>query len=85
MSKRDKLRRKLKNNPRGVKFGDLETLLTQFGFTLVRIKGSHHFFEYHHDDIRAIMVVPLHGNTVKPQYVKDSIELLDTLFPEEGE
>ncbi|MCC6803532.1 MAG: type II toxin-antitoxin system HicA family toxin [Anaerolineae bacterium] len=84
MSKRDKLRRKLKNNPKGVKFGDLETLLIQFGFTLVRIKGSHHFFQYQHEGTQAIMVVPLHGNSVKPQYVKDCIELLDALFPEEG-
>lgn len=82
MSKRDKLRRKLKNNPKGVKFGDLETLLMQFGFILARVKGSHHFFQYQQGDIKAIMVVPVHGNTVKPQYVKDSIEILDELFPE---
>ena len=84
MSKRDKLRRKLKNNPKGVKFSDLETLLVQFGFILVRVKGSHHFFQYQQGEIKAIMVVPLHRNAVKVQYVKDSIELLDELFPEEG-
>jgi predicted RNA binding protein YcfA (HicA-like mRNA interferase family) len=83
MSKRDKLRRKLRNNPKGVRFTDLETLLHQFGFTLARIKGSHHFFRYQHGGIYVIMVVPVHGNMVKPHYVKDSIELLDELFPEE--
>ncbi len=46
MSKRDKLRRKLRTNPKGVKFSELETLLLRFGFILVRVKGSHHFFEY---------------------------------------
>jgi len=84
MSKRDKLRRKLRNNPRGIRFSDLETLLIQFGFILVRVKGSHHFFEYQEGDIKAIMVVPLHRNAVKAQYVKDAIALLDELFPEEA-
>ena len=84
MSKRDKLRRKLKNNPKGVKFSDLETLLIQFGFTLVRVKGSHHFFHYQQGSIQAIMVVPVHGSAVKTQYVKDAIDLLDELFPEEA-
>jgi predicted RNA binding protein YcfA (HicA-like mRNA interferase family) len=83
VSKRDKLRRKLRNNPKGVRFSDLETLLIQFGFILVRVKGSHHFFQYQQGEIKAIMVVPLHGNAVKLQYVKNSIELLDELFPED--
>ena len=56
----------------------------QFGFILVRVKGSHHFFEYQEGDIKAIMVVPLHRNAVKAQYVKDAIALLDELFPEEA-
>ncbi|MBZ0289631.1 MAG: type II toxin-antitoxin system HicA family toxin [Anaerolineae bacterium] len=82
MSKRDKLRRKLRNNPRGVRFSELETLLLRFGFQLVRIKGSHHFYHYQQGDIDAIMVVPVHGNEVKVQYVKDAVALLDELFPE---
>src|SRR5436190_1344365 len=83
MSKRDKLRRKLRNNPKGVKFSDLETLLINFGFTLVRIKGSHHFFQYMQGSVHAIMIVPVHGRVIKPQYVKDSLDLLDELFPED--
>ncbi|MEP7290327.1 MAG: type II toxin-antitoxin system HicA family toxin [Chloroflexota bacterium] len=59
----------------------METLLMQFGFTLARIKGSHHVFQYQQGEVNAIMVVPVHRNTVKPQYVKDSLELLDELFP----
>lgn len=82
MAKRDKLRRKLRNNPKGAKFTDIETLLLRFGFTLARVKGSHHFFQYQQGDIKAIMVVPVHGNQVKPQYVVDMLDLLDELFPE---
>lgn len=50
----------------------------------MRVKGSHHFFAYQRGEARAILVVPLHGNAVKSQYVKDGIEVLDALFPEES-
>ena len=79
MSKRDKLRRKLRNNPKGVKFSELETLLQRFGFMLIRIAGSHHI--YRHPE-NAKLVIPVHGNTVKPEYVSIVIETLDMLYPE---
>ena len=80
MSKRDKLRRKLKNNPRNVKFSQVETLLLRFGFLLARIQGSHHVFVEETKQI--IIVIPVHGNTVKAQYVKEAVAILDMLFPE---
>jgi predicted RNA binding protein YcfA (HicA-like mRNA interferase family) len=83
MTKRDKLRQKLRNSQKSVKFTELETLLLRFGFMLTRVKGSHHFYQYLQDDINEIIVVPLHGNEVKPKYVKDAIVLLDELYPVE--
>jgi predicted RNA binding protein YcfA (HicA-like mRNA interferase family) len=82
MSKRDKLRRKLRNNPKGVQFTEIETLLLRFGFVLLRIKGSHHIFQYHEGERTINIVVPVHSNQVKIPYVKDTIEILDELFPE---
>jgi predicted RNA binding protein YcfA (HicA-like mRNA interferase family) len=82
MSKRDKLRRKLRNNPKGVQFNELETLLVRFGFSLVRTNGSHHFFQLKTAESESIFVVPMHRNHVKAAYVKAAIELLDDLFPE---
>jgi predicted RNA binding protein YcfA (HicA-like mRNA interferase family) len=82
MSKRDKLRRKLKNNPRGVKFSELETLLGRFGFILVRVAGSHHIFRFANGSENPKLVIPVHGNSVKPEYVTAVIETLDALFPE---
>jgi predicted RNA binding protein YcfA (HicA-like mRNA interferase family) len=79
MSKRDKLRRKLRNNSKGVKFSELETLLERFEFTLIRIAGSHHIFRH---DGNTKLVIPVHGNTVKPEYVNIVIEALDALYPE---
>jgi predicted RNA binding protein YcfA (HicA-like mRNA interferase family) len=82
MSKRDKLRRKLRNNPRGVKFSELETLLVRFDFTLVRVTGSHHIFRYGDGNGNPKLVIPVHGNNIKPEYVTSVVETLDKLFPE---
>lgn len=83
MSKRDKLRQKLRNNPTQAKMQDVETLLVRFGFMLARISGSHHIYEYEENDISRQIVVPLHGRKVKKVYVKKVIEMLDELFPED--
>ena len=79
MSKRENLRRKLRNNPKGVKFSELETLLQRFEFTLIRVAGSHHIFR-HIGNTK--LVIPVHGNAVKPEYVNSVIETLDGLYPE---
>lgn len=83
MSKRDKLRRKLRNNPNDVTMQEVETLLLRFGFRLERISGSHHIFRYKVGEQLGRIVVPLHGRKVGAVYVKQAVELLDELFPEE--
>ena len=85
MSKRDKLRRRLRNNPTGATMQDVETLLTRFDFRLARVSGSHHIYEYEEGDLWKQIVVPLHGRKVKKLYVKQVIETIDELFPEEAE
>ncbi len=64
MTKRDKLRLKLRNNPNNATMQELETLLFQFGFTRARIRGSHHVFEYDNGSEFRQIIVPLHGNKV---------------------
>lgn len=85
MSKREKLRRKLRNNPENATMREVETLLSRFGFTLARISGSHHIYEYDAGDIWKQVIVPLHGSKVKKIYVKKVVEAIDELFPEEPE
>lgn len=80
MSKREKLRRKLRNNPKDATLQELETLLIAFGFRLIRIKGSHHIYEYDDDSRVMKVVIPLHGRKVKQLYVKRTIELLDNFL-----
>ncbi len=85
MTKRDKLRRKLRNNPSGVTIQEAETLLLNFGFSLARISGSHHIYEFEQGDVWRQVIVPLHGRKVKPVYVKIALETIDYLFPEEDD
>lgn len=73
MSKREKLRERLKNNPNNATFSEIRKLLKQEGFALDRITGSHHIFTK--DEIT--FVVPVHNNKVKSVYVKRVIELIE--------
>lgn len=73
MSRREKLRERLKNNPKNAKFSDIRTLLEQEGFLLDRITGSHHIFTKN----AVTFVIPVHNNKVKIIYVKRVIELIE--------
>jgi len=83
LAKRDKLRRKLRENPADATMQEVETLLQRFGFSRVRISRSRHIYEYQDGDIWRQIVVPLHGRKVKKVYVKKVVEIIDGLFPEE--
>ena len=81
MSKREKLRAKLRNNPSDATMQDVATLLGRYGFILERIQGSHHIFRYSDGNQTLNIVIPMFGRQVKTIYVKRVIELLDRLFP----
>jgi predicted RNA binding protein YcfA (HicA-like mRNA interferase family) len=57
MPKIEKLLQKMRDNPRNIRFEDIESLLTGLGFEL-RSKGSHYTFR---KDKTIIMVVKPHG------------------------
>ena len=76
MAKRDKRLAKMRQNPKSVSFDDLQKVLEDHGFQLVRIKGSHHVFESTEYDKR--LVVPKR-NPVKAGYVKDAIRIIDKI------
>jgi predicted RNA binding protein YcfA (HicA-like mRNA interferase family) len=85
MTKRDKLRQKLRNPSADTNMRDIQTLLESFGFVLVRIRGSHYIFEYDDGEQSKQLVFPLHGNKVKRMYIKEVIKIIDELFPMEEE
>ncbi|MFH1452927.1 MAG: type II toxin-antitoxin system HicA family toxin [Armatimonadota bacterium] len=43
--KEEKLLNKIKNNPKSVKFNEIELLLKCYGFALQRQKGSHRIYK----------------------------------------
>jgi predicted RNA binding protein YcfA (HicA-like mRNA interferase family) len=83
MSRRNKLRRKLQNSPKGRTAQDIETLLGYFGFLLDRVSGSHRIYVLRDGETVHRLVVPIHNNQVKTVYVKQILEKIDELFPEE--
>jgi len=70
---RRKLLERLKNNPQGATFDDIRRLLSQEGFELDRVTGSHHIFKRS----GITFVIPVHRNRVKRVYVKRLIELIE--------
>ena len=76
-----KLLDRLKNNPAGVTFDDIRTLLLREGFRLDRVTGSHHIFK----KSGVTFVIPVHANRVKSVYVKRVIELVEQAKGKEDE
>jgi predicted RNA binding protein YcfA (HicA-like mRNA interferase family) len=68
-----KLLDRLTNNPKGATFDDLRTLLSQEGFRLDRVAGSHHIFK----KSGITFVIPVHANRVKSVYVRRVIALIE--------
>jgi len=53
--------------PSEVRFAIVRKMLEKAGWTLVRISGSHHYFQ---KPGSLPLSIPVHGNKVKPVYVK---------------
>lgn len=54
--------------PSEVRFAEVRRLLEENGWTLKRIKGSHHFFA---QEGRRSFVIPVHKNRVKAVYLAE--------------
>lgn len=80
MSTKEKKLRKLRNNPKGVSFEVIDSLLTAYGFTS-RNRGSSHFIDSHPllNEIEDYVNIPKH-RPVKPIYIKKAIALIDKLL-----
>jgi predicted RNA binding protein YcfA (HicA-like mRNA interferase family) len=82
MTKREKRRQKIEQNPKNVRFNDLQRLLEDYGFTLKRSKGSHHSFVVTIGNKKKLLVVPK-KNPLNPVYVKEALAIIKQI--EEGE
>ena len=80
---RRKLLKKALAGSKGIRFGDMVTLIEAFGFRLARVSGSHHIFE--HPDVPEIVNVQNHKGKAKPYQVRQFLELVEQHNLELGE
>jgi len=76
MTQHDKLLTKIRSHPKSVRFDDLQTLLEDNGYQLVRVSGSHH--RYQRQGLPPI-TISRHGAHVHSAAVKEVLRILDTL------
>ncbi|GEO27316.1 hypothetical protein AAC03nite_31010 [Alicyclobacillus acidoterrestris] len=74
MSQFEKLLEKIKNNPRDIRFEELEKLLRRLGFNIRQPRGgsSHYYFSNGQTSIS----IPRHGKYVGYVYVEQVIDIL---------
>lgn len=81
----DKLYQRIKQNPKNVMFGDLETLMIKIGgFTSKPRKGDHYSFT--HPDLKRVIILDSKGKR-KPldiAAVKDALCAFDEMNPKFG-
>lgn len=84
-NRRQKRRHKIAQNPKNIRFEDLQRLLEDYGFELKRTKGSHHAFIGYVGDEKVTLIVPYH-RPLKEVYVKQVLSLLEQIEPfDDGE
>lgn len=83
VSKREKRRRKIVQNPINVRFEELQQVLADYGFILKRSRGSHHSFTVIIDGNKELLVVP-YKKRVNPIYVNQALELINRIIAEQG-
>lgn len=74
MSKVEKLLAKILSgeSDNSITFAEAVKALEYAGFKLARVRGSHHLFKRGSDRL----TIPVHGQTIKPVYVKQLRKLL---------
>lgn len=78
MTKLDKLYAQIVNNPKNVKFENLDKLLKKYGFDCRQPKkGSSHYNYYHHD-LPELITIP-YAKPIKAIYVKRVIAAIRKL------
>jgi len=60
----------MKNQPSGIRFEEASKVLAHFGYTQVRVKGSHHQFRNEDGDLTTVQ----YGSPINKVYVFDILE-----------
>lgn len=75
MSKKEKALERIRQNPKHVRFEELENILLHLGFIERQSKGSHRTFTLG----RHIILLPVHKPFLKPIYIKLALRILDEI------
>lgn len=76
MTKAEKLRAKIYNNPKQVSFEDLDKLLRLYGFAPRNSKGSHHSYTRGNT---YLITIPYHRPHVREVNVRKVLAVLDII------
>ena len=71
MSKLEKLLQRIKNNPKTVRFEEIEKLLLRRGFNENQSGGGSSHYIFKKDDVS--VTIPRHGKFVEEIYVKKAV------------
>ncbi|EGD52323.1 HicA toxin of toxin-antitoxin [Thermoanaerobacter thermohydrosulfuricus] len=88
MSQIKKLYKKIKENPKNVRFEEIDKILKYFGFEAREPGSGSSHITYSHADLEDILTIPKGRPHIKAVYVKKAlklIELLDVKFEDEEE
>lgn len=83
MTKKDKRLRKMRQNPKNVKYDDLISVLLEYGFEIREGRGSHVSVKCTFDDkVWVETIVKPHGgkNTMNQQGVKRLLKIIDEII-----
>jgi predicted RNA binding protein YcfA (HicA-like mRNA interferase family) len=70
-----KLYQRLVATRASMRFRDFQRVLEAFGFTLDRIKGSHH--SYRHPDVPRPLSIQPRGNMAKPYQIDQFLDMVE--------
>lgn len=82
MTRFDKLYNQIVNNPKSVKFEDLDKLLSGFGFECRQPRGGSSHYTYHHPRLIDVLSIPK-ARPIKAIYVKKAIATIERVGRED--
>jgi len=78
MTKSEKREATIRQNPKQVRFADLDLLLRSYAFVRTQSRGGSSHFTYRHALLAKIVTIPTHGaGFVKVEYVKEALDRID--------
>lgn len=77
ISRKEKLIKKMKNNPKSIRFEELDKILNDVGFSCRQPKGGSSHYTYVLED--KLLTIPYNRPFIKVIYIKIAIRILEEL------